>query len=117
MRLLTGIAAGLAAAATAVVLAPAASAAPAACDGWRVGVFANPNFSGTPGCFNQGAPDLRAFGLDNAISSGWNRDTVPWCLYDGYNYTQPFAQMAAGASYPDFGWASDRTSSLRRGAC
>lgn len=117
MRLLTGIATVLAGVATAVVLTPTAGAAPAACDGWRVGVFANPNFGGTPGCFNHGAPDLRSFSLDNAISSGWNRDTQPWCLYDGYNYTQPFAVLPAGSSYADFGWAADRTSSLRRGAC
>lgn len=110
------VVAALAAVAVSFVVVPSASAHPH-CAGWKVGVFANPNYGGTRGCFNVQAPDLRQFGLNNTISSGWSHDTVPWCFYDGFNYTSPFGTLYPGDHYNFADWANNRASSIRRGAC
>ncbi|MCX2952771.1 peptidase inhibitor family I36 protein [Lentzea sp. NEAU-D7] len=102
-----------------VAVAPSASAhVPNRCSGWRVGVFDLNNYAGQHACFNTGAGDLRQFSLNNRISSAWSHDTVPWCLYDDFSFRSPFSQMAAGGHYPVFdAFATNRTSSIRRGAC
>ncbi len=117
-KMKTVAAAALAVAMTFIV-APAASAhTPDRCVGWRTGVFDGYNYRGTPGCFHSGAPDLRRFRLNNAISSAWVHDSSPWCLYDDFNYRRPFSQMAPNGHYPRFAdWANNRAGSIKRGAC
>lgn len=102
-----------------VVAAPSAGAhVPNRCNGWRVGVFDLNNYAGQHACFNIGSGDLRQFALNNRISSAWSHDTVPWCLYDGFSFNAPFSQMAPGGHYPVFAaFATNRASSIRRGAC
>ena len=113
----------LAVGAAIMTTAPAAGAdvgpAHPRCPGWRVGVFVDPDYGGTGRCFDSGGvPNLGQFGLNNQLSSGWNHDTVPWCLYDGYNYTGWLAMLHPGVHYRQFAPSVDnRTSSIRRGAC
>ncbi|MEV6715803.1 peptidase inhibitor family I36 protein [Lentzea sp. NPDC051208] len=65
-----------------------------------------------------GVPDLRPFGMDNAISSIWNRTNVTWCAYDLPNYGGASFSVGSGVRTPRLPIGmDDRISSLRIGAC
>lgn len=102
--------AALAAVAITVVVTPSAAAHPG-CNGYRVGLFTQPNYTGAWVCLNTSAPDLSRMG---GVESGWVHDMVPWCLYAGRNYTRPHVQLDPG-HYVRF--PLDRAMSIKRGPC
>jgi hypothetical protein len=113
-------------AALTVAAASSAQAAPAGADsvtsysdcptGWFC-VWDGPGGTGAFARFQTGAADLRAFDLNDKISSLWNRTGVVWCTYTDINY--------GGSTWPVGNWqgntaqySRDNTiSSLHRGGC
>ncbi|MGY6658586.1 peptidase inhibitor family I36 protein [Amycolatopsis sp. TRM77291] len=60
-------------------------------------------------------PDLSAVGMDNRISSVWNRTAVAWCAYDDPHEVGPLLRVGSNwrGSLP--GGSDNMISSLRRG--
>lgn len=84
--------------------------------GWFC-VWSGTGGQGTMAQFKIGTPDLGDFGLDNQVSSLWNRTGALWCTYLHTNYS--------GGTWPVGNWQSNTSqygrdnniSSLRAGAC
>ncbi|GAB2740440.1 peptidase inhibitor family I36 protein [Amycolatopsis magusensis] len=84
--------------------------------GWFC-VWSGKDGQGTMARFQTGTPDLGDFGLDNQVSSLWNRTGIIWCTYLNTNYS--------GGTWPVGNWQGNTSeysrdnniSSLRRGAC
>ncbi|MEV6715802.1 peptidase inhibitor family I36 protein [Lentzea sp. NPDC051208] len=89
------------------------------CDPGEFCVYEHANGVGPKrAAFQYRAPDLRAFNLNDQVSSVWNRTGQTWCTFLDINY--------GGATWPvGAGWKgnsgvynrNDNISSLRAGTC
>ena len=106
-----------------VVTASPASASWSQCPAERFCVWKGSGGTGSFAYFAIGSADLRnpigGVVFDNSITSVWNRTTVTWCLYLGYDYTPAGLDVRAGTKndlnniFPQ-GSFNNTVSSLRR---
>ncbi|MBN6040008.1 peptidase inhibitor family I36 protein [Amycolatopsis sp. 195334CR] len=84
--------------------------------GWFC-VWSGTGGQGTMARFQIGTPDLGDFGLDNRVSSLWNRTGALWCTYLNTNYSgDPWSVGNWQGNTSQYG-RDNNISSLRRGAC
>ncbi|UOZ10732.1 peptidase inhibitor family I36 protein [Amycolatopsis sp. WQ 127309] len=88
--------------AAAVPLVTAAAPAEAAtgyarCPSGYFCVFADANGGGTIAYFHHGSPDLRQQGIDNTVSSVWDRSAGTFALCDRYGYAGNLVDVFSGA--------------------
>ncbi len=78
-------------------------------------VFDGPDGTGTMAYFKYGAPNLSSFGLDNRVSSKWNR--IGWnthfCFFDDYKYQNLLLRLGGTAQGPLPTKEDNRASSIR----
>jgi hypothetical protein len=82
--------------------------------GGGITVYVNPNFTGESATFRNDTPDLRAFGLNDKISSIQIPNGESWEVCQDINYANR-CQMVSGSisDLRSMGW-NDKISSLRR---
>ncbi|WP_433157950.1 peptidase inhibitor family I36 protein [Kribbella sp. CA-247076] len=80
---------------------------------WRDG-------TGPMAYFKSGSPDLRQQGMNDSVSSIWNRTDCFWSLYEGLNYTGWRIHYLPNDQFSWPGWQDgyeDNMSSLRLELC
>ncbi|WP_188298407.1 peptidase inhibitor family I36 protein [Streptomyces sp. CBMA156] len=84
--------------------------------GWFC-VWTGTNGTGTMARFQSGAADLSDLGMNNNISSLWNRTSSTWCVFMDKNYGGSHAAVAASDSGNLNSTWDNKISSLKKGAC